>query len=164
MPTHDATSLQDKITHALQTLRAAGDKSYMRGPVDDISIMVTNSLLGKAGYPQLPEDYEALLRQACGIMGPYFTLLSVGGMEMAGGGLQPGLFDVSEGYNRWSDDDEAKTLVVGKMSGGVVITYKDGQYHVTDESSRDVFRSYGDIADFITDTVTRLDKARATSA
>lgn len=164
MPTHDAPSMQDKITHALNTLRTAGDKSYMRGPVDDISVMVTNSQLGKAGYPPLPEDYEALLRQACGIMGPYFTLLSVGGMEMAGGGLQQGLLDVSEAFNRWSDEEDTKTLVVGKMSGGVVITYKDGQYHVTDEGSRDVFRSYACIADFITDTVTRLDKARATRA
>ena len=164
MPTHDATSTQDKIAHALQTLRAAGDKSYMRGPVDDISVMVTNSQLGKAGYPPLPDDYEALLRQACGIMGPYFTLLSVGGMEMAGGAVHPGLLEVSEAFNRWSDDDETKTLVVGKMSGGVVITFKDGQYHVTDEGSRDVFRSYSGIADFITDTVTRLDKARGASA
>ena len=164
MPMHDAKSLQDKITHALQTLRAAEDKSYIRGPVDDISVMVINSQLGKAGYTQLPEDYEALLRQACGIMSPYFTLLSVGGMEMAGGGLQPGLHEVSEAYNRWNDDDEAKVLIVGKMSGGVVIGFKDAQYHVIDESSRDIFRSYADIADFMTDTIARLDKSRRGAA
>ncbi|MDP2206953.1 MAG: hypothetical protein Q8K65_11675 [Alphaproteobacteria bacterium] len=152
-------STPDKITHALNTLRQASAKSYLRDGAGDITIKVIGSKLGKADYPQLPEDYEELLRQACGIMGPYFTLLSPGGMEMAAGGLQPGIVEESDAFNRWNEDDEAKVLVVGKMSGGVVILHKDGQYHVTDESSRDVFRSYDDIADFIIDTVTRKDTA-----
>lgn len=161
MPSHDAASLQDKIARALQSLRAAEGTSYLRGPVDDISVMVTNSQLGKNGYPPLPEDYEALLRQACGIMSPYFTLFSTGGMETAGGGLQPGLLEESDAFNRWSDAEDGKPLVLGKMSGGVVITHNDGQYHIVDETSRDVFRSYADIADLITDTVERAGQSGA---
>jgi exopolyphosphatase/pppGpp-phosphohydrolase len=157
-------STPERITRALNALREADAKSYLRDGAGDITIKVTGSKLGKADYPQLPEDYEELLRQACGIMGPYFTLLSPGGMEMAGGGLQPGLLEESESFNRWNDDDEPKVLVVGKMSGGVVIIHKNGQYHVVDESARDVFHSYGDIADFIIDTVTRKDKAVRESA
>jgi exopolyphosphatase/pppGpp-phosphohydrolase len=157
-------STPDKIARALDVLRAAAEKSYLRDGAGEITIKVIGSTLAKADYPQLPEDYEQLLRQACGIMGPYFTLLSPGGMEMAGGTLQPGLLEESESFNRWNDDDEPKVLVLGKMSGGVVITHKDGQYHVTDESARDVFRSYDDIADLIIDTIQRLDKARGSSA
>ena len=158
-----ASSLYDKIARALQTLRNAREKSFLNGPVDDISVLVINSQLGKAGYAPLPEDYEALLRQACGIMGPYLTLLSPGAMEMAGGGQQD-LLEESNTFNRWNDDGEEKPLVLGRMSGGVIIIYNDGQYHVVDETSRDVFHSYANIADLITDTVTRLDKARRGTA
>jgi len=150
---------QEKITTAIETIKNASDKSCLRTGANDLVFRVCNSFLDENGYPQIPEDYEALLRHSCGIMGPYFTLLGTGGMEMAGGGLQPGLLEESESFNRWNDDDEPKVLVVGKMSGGVVITHKDGKYHVIDEGSRDVFRTYDDIADFIIDTVTRKDKA-----
>lgn len=156
--------IQQKTIAALNAIKNAQAKSYMRAGAGDITIKVIGSKLAKADYPPLPEDYEALLRHACGIMGPYFTLFSTGGMEMAGGGLQPGLLEESESFNRWNDDDEPKALVVGKMSGGVVIIHKDGQYHVVDESARDVFRSYPAIADFIIDTVTRLDLARNSDA
>lgn len=143
----------------MAALQHADAKSSLRTGANDLVFRVCNSFLDENGYPQIPEDYEALLRHSCGIMGPYFTLLGTGGMETAGGGLQPGLLEESETFNRWNDDDEPKVLVVGKMSGGVVIIHKDGKYHVVDESSRDVFRTYDDIADFITDTIARKDKA-----
>lgn len=153
-----------KISAALTALQNADAKSYIRTGANDLVFRVCNSLLDDRGYPQIPEDLEALLRQSCGIMGPYFTIFSTGGMEMAGGGLQPGILEESEAFNQWSDDDAPKILVVGKMSGGVVITHKDGKYHIVDQSSRDVFRSYDSIADFIIDTITRLDKARRQNA
>lgn len=153
-----------KTDAALSAIQNADAKSYMRPGANDLVFRVCNSLLDEHGYPQLPEDFEALLRHACGIMGPYFTILSTGGMEMAGGALQPGILEVSESFNQWADDDAPKTLVLGKMSGGVVITYQNGQYHIVDETSRDVFRSYDSIADFIIDTIARLDKARRQNA
>ena len=156
--------IQQKTIAALNAIKNAQAKSYMHVGANDLVFEVCNGSLAEHGYPPLPEDYEALLRHACGIMGPYFTLFSTGGMEMAGGGLQPGQLEESESFNRWNDDDEPKALVVGKMSGGVVIIHKDGQYHVVDESARDVFRSYPAIADFIIDTVTRLDLARSSDA
>lgn len=161
MPTSDTAALRSKVKAAVEALRNARDKSYIRDGGGDVSITMTRAELAHFGYPALPDDYEFLLREAYGIMGPYFTLLGASSMEMAGGALQPGMIEMSEGYNRWNDDDEAKVLVVGKMSGGVVIVYKDGQYHIVDETSRDIFGSYDDIADFITHTVDRLDKARA---
>jgi len=150
----------DKIKKAVDMLRHADAKSYMRDGANEISLKMASVELAHHGYPALPDDYTELIRHAYGIMGPYFTLLGIGGMEMAGGGHQPGIIETSEAFNRWNDDDDTKTLVIGKMSGGVVITHKDGQYHIVDETSRDVFRSYADIADFITDTIIRLDKAR----
>lgn len=157
-----AASVSDnaKIAAAMAAIENADGKSYTRVGANDLVIRVCNSMLDQHGYPPLPDDFEALLRQSCGIMGPYFTIFSTGGMEMAGGALQPGLVEMSESFNRWADDDEPKTLVLGKMSGGVVITHQDGKYHIVDESSRDVFKSYGSIADFITDTIQRLDTAR----
>jgi len=88
----------------------------------------------------------------------------MGGMETAGGGLQPGIIETSEEFNKWNDDDEPKTLVLGILSGGAVLIHKDDKYHVIDESARDVFRSYDDIADFIIDTVERKDKAARAAA
>ena len=153
-----------KINAAMTAIQHADAKSFLRTGANDLVFRVCNSFLDENGYPQIPKDYEALLRHSCGIMGPYFTLLGTGGMEMAGGGLQPGLLEESESFNRWNDDDEPKVLVVGKMSGGVVIIHKDGKYHVIDESSRDVFRTYDDIADFIIDTIARKDKAAREAA
>lgn len=161
MSTPDTAAIRNKVKVAVETLRNANDKSYIRDGGGDIAITMTRAELSQRGYPALPDDYAALLSEAYGIMGSYFTLVGIGSMEMAGGALQADLIEMSDAYNRWNDDDEAKVLVVGKMSGGVVIIHKDGQYHIVDQSSRDVFASYDDIADFITDTVSRLDKARA---
>lgn len=153
--------LQKKTIAAITALENARDKAYLRTGANDLVFKTCNSLLDEHGYPQLPADYQDLLRHSCGIMSSYFILFSTGGMEMAGGGLQPGILEESESFNRWSDDDAPKILVLGKMSGGVVITYKDGQYHITDESSRDVFRSYDSISDLIIDTIKRIDTARS---
>jgi len=154
----------DKIQNAVDMLRNADGKSHLRAPIDEISLKMMDRELSHYGYPPVPDDYIALMHHAYGIMGPYLTLLPTGGMQTAGGGHQPGMVETSEAFNRHNDDDAQKTLVVGKMSGGVVITHKDGKYHIVDESSRDVFQSYADIADLITDTVTRIDKARRGTA
>jgi len=159
MATPDMTQ-EGKIQEAIDTLRKADGKSHLRAPVNELSLKMANIELSHHGYPPLPDDYIALTRQAYGIIGPYLTLLPIGGMETAGGGHQPGMVEASETFNRLNDDDAPKTLVVGRISGGVVITHKDGQYHVVDETSRDALRSYGSIADVIIDTIQRRDKAR----
>lgn len=151
--------MHDKIDKALEVLRRAGAKSFLRDGGGDVTMKMTGITLAEYKYPNLPEDYDILLRKAYGIMGPYFTLLKMGGMETAGGGLQPGIIETSESFNKWNDEDELKTLVVGIVPGGALLIHKDGKYHVIDETSQDIFYSYDDIADFIVDTVTRKDKA-----
>jgi len=156
--------MHKKIDKAIDLLNRAEEKSFLREGGGEISLKMTGIKLAEYAYPSLPEDYEILLRKAFGIMGPYFTLLKMGGMETAGGGLQPGIIETSEEFNKWNDDDEPKTLVLGILSGGTVLIHKDGQYHVIDESSRDVFRTYDDIADFIIDTIARKDQAARESS
>lgn len=152
--------LQQKIEHALDVLRAAEGKSFINPQkVDEEILKLCNILMTKAGYHELPEDYAALLAQAAGIMGPYFILLNVGALATAGGGLQPGIPDESNTFNSQHDIDENKIMVVGKMSGNALVIYEDGKYNVVDAATRDVFRSYDDIADFIVDTVQKKDAA-----
>lgn len=151
--------MHNKIDQAIATIKNADAKSFLRDGGGEISMKMTGIQLAKNNYPDLPEDYALLLQKSFGIMGPYFTLLKMGGMETAGGGLQPGIIETSDAFNKWNDDDEAKVLVLGILSGGVLLIHKDGKYHVIDDSSRDIFMTYDDIADFIIDTITRKDAA-----
>ncbi|MDY0009208.1 MAG: hypothetical protein RBS08_05840 [Bdellovibrionales bacterium] len=151
--------MHNKIDQAIATLQNADAKSFLRDGGGEISMKVAASQLAKNNYPPLPEDYDILLRKAFGITGPYFTLLKMGGMETAGGGLQPGIIETSDAFNKWNDEDEQKIFVFGLLSGGALLIHRDGKYHVIDESSHDVFMTYDDIADFIIDTVTRKDAA-----
>lgn len=157
--------MHKKISAALETLRQAEGKSFLNSAKTDAEIIqICNILLAKRGYHSLPDDYAALLSQAAGIMGPYFILLNMGAMTLAGGGLQQGIIEESDDFNNRRDADEDKIMVVGKMSGNALVIYQDGKYHVVDAATHDVFRTYDDIADFITDTVQRKDAAiRATS-
>ena len=152
--------LYKKIEHALDVLRAAEGKSFISPQKADEDVLkLCNILLTKSGYHELPEDYAALLGQAAGILGPYFMLFNMGAMALAGGGLQPGIPDESNAFNSQHAIDENKILVVGKMSGNALVIYEDGKYHVIDAATRDVFRTYDDIADFIVDTVQKKDAA-----
>lgn len=152
--------MHSKIAHALDTLRQAEGKSFIQQEKADADVIrLCNTLLAKRGYHNLPEDYAALLSQAAGIMGPYFILLNMGAMALAGGGLQQGIIEESDVFNHGVGNDEAKTMVVGKMSGNAVVIYQDGKYHVVDAATHDVFRTYDDIADFMTDTVQKKDAA-----
>ena len=151
--------IQKKIDAALAALARAEAKSFLRDPAAEISMKMAAITLADYKYPNLPEDYEALMRRAYGIIGPYFTLLNIGGVETAGGRFQPGIPETSDAFNKTHDGDAPRALVLGLLSGGAVLIYKDGKYHVVDESTHDVFFTYDDIADFIIDTVTRKDKA-----
>lgn len=157
--------IHKKIDEAFDAIRRADATSFLHDSPAEISMKMTAMKLDEYKYPSLPEDYEILLRKAFGIMGPYFTLLRTSGMETAGGGFQPGILETSEEFNKWNDEGEEKILVLGVMSGGTQLIHKDGQYHVIDAGSRDVFESYDTIADFIIDTIARKDTAaRATAA
>lgn len=152
--------LHKKIEQALATLRQAEGKSFFNDvQATERALQVCNILMAKRGYHALPEDYAIFLMQVAGVTGPYFTLLTFDALPAAGGGLQPGMLDESDSFNKQHGNDEAKTLVVGKMSGNALVIYEDGKYNVVDAATRDVFRSYDDIAEFIVDTVQKKDAA-----
>lgn len=151
--------MHNKIAHALDTLRQAEGKSFIREQKADADVIrLCNILLVKSGYHNLPEDYAELLSQAAGIMGPYFILLNIGALPLAGGALQPGIVEESDAFSQNADTD-TKVMVVGKMSGNALVIYQDSKYHVVDAATGDIFRTYDDIADFIIDTVQKKDAA-----
>jgi len=152
--------MRQKIADALAALRGAAGKSYINDvQASEAALKVSNVLLTARGYPELPADYALFLSQAAGITGPYFTLLTMDALPLAGGALQQGVIEESEAFNAAADSDAPKVLVVGKMSGNARVIHQDGKYHVVDAATRDIFRSYDDIADFITDTVQQKDAA-----
>lgn len=152
--------LHKKIEQALATLRQAEGKSFFNDvQATDKALQICNVLLAGRGYHALPEDYAAFLMQVAGVTGSYFTLLTFDSLPAAGGGLQPGILDESDSFNKQHDNDETKTMVVGKMSGNALVIYEDSKYHVIDAATRDIFRTYDDIADFIVDTVQKKDTA-----
>lgn len=152
--------MHKKVADALAVLRQAEGKSFLNGARIDAEILqICNILLAKSGYHNIPDDYGIFLSEAAGIVGPYFTLLSVGALPLAGGALQQGIVEESDAFNQSADDDATKVMVVGKMSGNARVIYQDGKYHVVDAATRDIYRTYDDIADFITDTVQRKDAA-----
>jgi hypothetical protein len=157
--------MHKKIADALDVLRHADGKSYFNPAQIDAEILqICNTLLAKRGYQNIPDDYSIFLSQVAGIVGPYFILLTLGGLPLAGGGLQESILRESDVFNESADDDDPKTMVVGKMSGNALVIHQDGKYHVIDAATRDVFRTYDDIADFIVDTVQKKDAAiRATA-
>jgi len=157
--------MHEKIAAALDVLRNAEGKSYFNTvPFDKDVLQICNILLAKRGYPNIPDDYGVFLSQAAGIVGPYFTLLTMDALPLAGGALQQGIIEESDAFNHSADEDAARVMVVGKMSGNARVIYQDGKYHVVDAATRDIFRTYDDIADFIADTVRKKDAALRTAA
>jgi hypothetical protein len=154
--------VQDKIRHALEKLAAATEKSCLRPPADAATVRLVDITLNKAGYAALPEDYAFLLTQACGLQGPYFTLLGPGGMKTAEGGIQPGIHQESEAFNAGADEAE-KPLVLGRASGNALLVFAEGEYRLVDAQSRDVLCTYDGIAAFIADMIALKDKARTTA-
>jgi len=156
--------MHKKIADALDALRQAEGKSFFNDAEINAEILqICNILLTKRGYHAVPDDYAVFLSQVAGIVGPYFTLLSMGALPLAGGALQQGIIEESDTFNQSTDDDGPKIMVVGKMSGNALVVHQDGKYHVIDAATRDIFRTYDDIADFIVDTVQKKDAALRTA-
>lgn len=156
MDTHD----KDKIDAALERVKSAPEKSFLNEAAPESVLAYANVMHGKFGYAPLPDDAHYLMGKACGILGPYFTLCGVGALKLEGGGVQGSILEESEAFNAGADEDD-KRLVLGRVSGGAVLTFKDGAYALVDGASRDVLRTYDNIADFITSSIDMKTKARA---
>jgi len=146
-PSRPIQDERQEIRDVLDTLAAASARWAFGPPVDAGTIQLVDVTLRKAGFGGLPSDYAVLLAHANGIQGPHFTLLSPGGMALAGGGVQPGIGPESEAF----DDGAVKSLVLGKVSGGVFLVFAEGEYRLVDVLSRDVLRRYDRVAAFISD-------------
>lgn len=140
------------VRAALEQLGAAPEKSFVQPPADAATVALVSRTLVKAGYAALPEDFTMFLTMACGVQGPYCTLLSPGGMEMAGGGVQPGIQQASEAFSTGTAAED-KLLVLGRASGDVLLVFASGRYRLLDAQSHDVLRTYDSVAAFITDMI-----------
>ncbi|MBI1216568.1 MAG: hypothetical protein GC185_12220 [Alphaproteobacteria bacterium] len=156
--------IQEKTDKALDALRNAKAKSFLNDGASEEVIKITNLVLNKYHFADMPADYAHLLLGANGIMGPYFTLLGLGPMETANGGLTSYIVAETREFNKFADEDDDKPLVLGNVSGGALLIHHDGKYRLIDESSYDEFNVYDDIADFITGMIEMKDKARAATS
>ncbi len=122
-------------------------------PTDATTVQLFNLKLARAGYGCLPADFGYFLTLACGLQGPYCTLLGLSGMKTAGGGTEPGICEASDRFNAHAGAD-VKTLVLGRASGNVLLVFSKGKYHLLDVQTQDMLRSYDSVAAFIDDMIT----------